>query len=117
MSENRLSVAVVGHANAGKTSLVRTLLRDTEFGEVADQAGLQDELRLLHAALCSGLPVDPYPYLKSGDRCRVVAGPLIGIEGFVVRRKGLCQLVLQVAILGQAAAVEIEADLVEPLDG
>lgn len=34
-----LSVAVVGHANAGKTSLIRTLLRDSEFGEVADQAG------------------------------------------------------------------------------
>ncbi|WP_022940357.1 GTPase/DUF3482 domain-containing protein [Psychromonas hadalis] len=36
---NDLSVAVVGHANAGKTSLMRTLLRDSEFGEVADQAG------------------------------------------------------------------------------
>lgn len=34
-----LSVAVVGHANAGKTSLMRTLLRDSNFGEVADQAG------------------------------------------------------------------------------
>jgi len=34
-----LSVAVVGHANAGKTSLMRTLLRDSEFGEVKDQAG------------------------------------------------------------------------------
>jgi len=34
-----LSVAVVGHANAGKTSLMRTLLRDSEFGEVADEAG------------------------------------------------------------------------------
>ncbi len=36
---NDLSVAVVGHANAGKTSLMRTLLRDSSFGEVADQAG------------------------------------------------------------------------------
>lgn len=39
MSKKGLSVAVVGHANAGKTSLMRTLLRDPEFGEVADQAG------------------------------------------------------------------------------
>jgi len=39
MSKIGLSVAVVGHANAGKTSLMRTLLRDSEFGEVADQAG------------------------------------------------------------------------------
>jgi len=36
---SNLSVAVVGHANAGKTSLMRTLLRDSEFGEVEDQAG------------------------------------------------------------------------------
>ncbi len=39
MAIGQLSVAVVGHANAGKTSLIRTLLRDSEFGEVADQAG------------------------------------------------------------------------------
>jgi len=39
MNRKGLSVAVVGHANAGKTSLMRTLLRDSEFGEVADQAG------------------------------------------------------------------------------
>ncbi|MGB5445463.1 MAG: GTPase/DUF3482 domain-containing protein [Psychromonas sp.] len=39
MNNKGLSVAVVGHANAGKTSLIRTLLRNPDFGEVADQAG------------------------------------------------------------------------------
>ncbi|WP_094751407.1 DUF3482 domain-containing protein [Psychromonas sp. CD1] len=34
-----LSVAVVGHTNVGKTSLIRTLLRDVTFGDVADCAG------------------------------------------------------------------------------
>src|SRR5574338_278541 len=34
-----LSVAVVGHTNTGKTSLLRTLARDAGFGEVSDQAG------------------------------------------------------------------------------
>ena len=29
-----LSLAVVGHTNTGKTSLLRTLLRDSTFGEV-----------------------------------------------------------------------------------
>jgi hypothetical protein len=32
-----LKVAVVGHTNTGKTSLVRTLTRDVEFGEVSDR--------------------------------------------------------------------------------
>lgn len=34
MNENALSIAVVGHTNTGKTSLLRTLLRDEAFGEV-----------------------------------------------------------------------------------
>lgn len=34
-----LTLAVVGHTNTGKTSLLRTLLRNTHFGEVQDSAG------------------------------------------------------------------------------
>jgi small GTP-binding protein len=32
-----LKVAIVGHTNTGKTSLVRTLTRDAQFGEVSDR--------------------------------------------------------------------------------
>lgn len=32
-----LKVAVVGHTNTGKTSLLRTLMRDVSFGEVSDR--------------------------------------------------------------------------------
>lgn len=35
----RVRIAVVGHTNTGKTSLLRTLMRDTSFGEVADAPG------------------------------------------------------------------------------
>ncbi|MGB5680119.1 MAG: GTPase domain-containing protein, partial [Gammaproteobacteria bacterium] len=34
-----IKVAVVGHTNAGKTSLIRTLLRDDRFGKIDDAAG------------------------------------------------------------------------------
>lgn len=34
-----LNIAVVGHTNTGKTSLIRTMLRSTEFGVVEDAAG------------------------------------------------------------------------------
>ena len=34
-----INVAIVGHTNAGKTSLIRTLLRDDQFGKVDDAAG------------------------------------------------------------------------------
>ncbi|PTQ87795.1 GTPase/DUF3482 domain-containing protein [Nitrosomonas ureae] len=34
-----LNIAVVGHTNTGKTSLIRTMLRSTEFGIIEDAAG------------------------------------------------------------------------------
>lgn len=37
MTKDLLTVAVVGHTNTGKTSLLRTLLRDPSFGEVSDR--------------------------------------------------------------------------------
>jgi GTPase SAR1 family protein len=39
MSSRPLRLAVVGHTNTGKTSLVRTLLRSSDFGQVADRGG------------------------------------------------------------------------------
>lgn len=37
MSADMLKLAVVGHTNTGKTSLLRTLTRDEDFGEVSDR--------------------------------------------------------------------------------
>ena len=34
-----IRIAVVGHTNAGKTSLLRTLTRNVDFGEVSDRPG------------------------------------------------------------------------------
>lgn len=39
MSSSTLRLAIVGHTNTGKTSLVRTLCHNRKFGEVADRAG------------------------------------------------------------------------------
>jgi hypothetical protein len=42
-----LRVAVVGHTNTGKTSLMRTLMRDVSFGEVSDRPAVT---RIVQAA-------------------------------------------------------------------
>ncbi|CUI44250.1 GTPase/DUF3482 domain-containing protein [Achromobacter kerstersii] len=39
MADDLIKIALVGHTNTGKTSLLRTLTRDTTFGEVADSPG------------------------------------------------------------------------------
>ena len=38
-AQHPIRVAIVGHTNTGKTSLIRTLLRDEKFGEINDDAG------------------------------------------------------------------------------
>jgi hypothetical protein len=38
-SPSPIRIVVVGHTNTGKTSLIRTLLRDDRFGEIDDAAG------------------------------------------------------------------------------
>jgi GTPase Era involved in 16S rRNA processing len=44
MSDRLLRVAVVGHTNTGKTSLMRTLMRDVSFGEVSDRPAVTKDV-------------------------------------------------------------------------
>jgi transcription antitermination factor NusG len=46
----------------------------------------------------------------------VIGGALAGLSGIVVKTKNAARLVLQVDMLGQAASVEIDVDMVEPID-
>jgi transcription antitermination factor NusG len=61
----------------------------------------------------SPLRVEPHPFLQCGDKVRVEAGPLRGIEGLLVRQKNVFRLVVSVEILGRAAAVEIDISCVK----
>ena len=65
----------------------------------------------------STLRVEPHPFLKSGDRVRVKCGPIAGVEGILVRHKNVARLVLSVLLLGNSAAVEVDATDVERISG
>ena len=84
--------------------------------EVKDQKKLVDELVQIEQALRAGAPLVPHKYLKAGQRCRVIAGPLMDLQGLIVRAKNATRLVLQVDMLGQAASVEMDMDMIEILD-
>lgn len=83
---------------------------------VKDQQRLLGELLQIEQALAAGAPLTPYKYLKSGQRCRVIAGPLLNLEGIVITTKNQTRLILQIDMLGQAASVEIDIDLIEPIE-
>ena len=69
-------------------------------------------------SLRSGLHLrkfEPHPYLVVGERVRIKAGPLEGMEGVLLRKKSNLRVVLTVASIKQSVAVEVDAGDVEPL--
>ena len=83
--------------------------------QVPDQSQFVQEIEQVRRALACGGSFELYPFAVVGRRCRVVRGPFEGIEGVITERLGPARLVLQVAILGQGAALEIDTDLLEPV--
>ena len=84
--------------------------------EVKDQRKLLDELVKIEQALQAGVDLAPHPYIRAGQRCRVMNGPLANLQGIVVKTKDVARLVLQIDMLGQAASVEIDTDMIEIVD-
>jgi transcription antitermination factor NusG len=63
----------------------------------------------------SSVRVEPYPYLRCGDRMRIRSGTLQGLEGILVRKKNLSRLIISLEMLGRSAAVEIDISCLERL--
>ena len=98
-----------------RTELLKTN-RVANLIEVTDQDNFLTELLQIERVLQTGTPVTPHKYLKIGQKCRVIAGPLMGLQGIVITHKDETRLVLQVDMLGQAASVEIDIDMIEPVE-
>lgn len=58
---------------------------------------------------------EPHPYLIVGERARVKTGYLAGMEGVLLRKKGITRVVLSLDLIMQSVAVEVDADNVEPV--
>lgn len=91
--------------------------RVSQVIDAPNQDRLVEELDQIRRAIEAGVDgFDPYPYLTEGRRVRVRCGAMRGVEGIVDDRRGVSRLVLNVETLGQATSLEIDADLLEPLD-
>jgi transcription antitermination factor NusG len=84
--------------------------------EVKDQERLVNELSAIEQALRAGAALQKDKHFKTGQRCRVTAGPLRDIEGVVQRSPRGARLILAVDMLGQAASVEVDSDLIEIIE-
>ncbi len=59
--------------------------------------------------------LEPHAHLGHGQKVRIKSGPLADLTGFLVRQSGGLRVVLCVELIRQAAAVEVNADDVEPI--
>jgi transcriptional antiterminator NusG len=74
-----------------------------------------EEMQAIERVIDSGAPVWSHPYFNHGDRVRVVAGPLAGVEGLFVRdKKNRGRLVVSVKLLQTSVAIEVDCDFVTP---
>lgn len=73
------------------------------------------EIEAIRRAIEGPSPVEPHPFLKCGERVRIKRGALEGVEGILVRKKGLYRLVLSIDILAQSVGLEVDGSDVEPV--
>jgi len=84
--------------------------------DVPDPEGLRYDLSQLRQLLAAKVPLTMESRLAPGDRVRVRYGPMEGIEGTVLSRRGQVRLLVAVNFLQQGASVEIDDFMLEPID-
>jgi transcription antitermination factor NusG len=76
----------------------------------------EEEMAAIRTVVEGRFQVEPHPFLKCGQRVRVLRGAMEGVEGILTRKKNLFRLVLSVDMLAQSVAVEVNAADVEPIN-
>ena len=74
-----------------------------------------EEIDSIRTLVESELAYDPVPLIKEGDMVKVVHGPLKGVVGRLITKKGAhARLILTVDLIGQGVSVEVDAADVKP---
>ena len=64
----------------------------------------------------ASVAAEPYPYLPTGQRVRVISGPLNGMEGVLLRRKSGARVVISIDLIQRSFVVGIDVDALVPID-
>ncbi len=73
------------------------------------------EIQMLRTAVTAQRSIEPYPYLKVGQRVRVIRGPLAGTEGILLRKKENFRVVLSVDLIMRSVVIDVEGSEVTPV--
>ena len=84
--------------------------------EPSNPRKLLRDLVMVRRALRANPALTTTTPLTEGRLVRIISGPFLGIEGRVARITAKMKVVLNIDMIGQATAVEIESSIVEVLD-
>jgi transcription antitermination factor NusG len=73
------------------------------------------EIELLREQIDHLGNIEPHPYLAIGDRVRITAGPLAGLQGILLRKKNELRIVITVQAIMKSFSIETDVDEVEPV--
>jgi transcription antitermination factor NusG len=73
------------------------------------------EIEAIRNALFQNIRAEPYQLLTSGRKVQVKRGPLMGLKGVFIRRKGRTGIVLSMELIQRAILVDLEGADIEVL--
>lgn len=72
----------------------------------------EEDVLAVRTLIDSGVALDVDAALVAGQRVKIIAGPLIGLEGQLIRFKNREVLVINVDLVGSSVRVEVAADAI-----
>src|SRR5258708_33909112 len=77
----------------------------------------EEDLEKLRIGLGGSLNAEPHPFLVAGRRVRIIRGPLEGLAGILLRRKGQFRVVLSLELIQRSIVVDVDiTDIVPAID-
>jgi transcription antitermination factor NusG len=73
------------------------------------------EIAAIRKMIESQSNVEPWPFVRIGQRVKVRRGPLAGLEGILLTAKNSHRLIVSVTLLGRSVAAGIDAAYVTPI--
>jgi hypothetical protein len=74
-----------------------------------------DEVLRLREGLAADLKAEPWTYLTTGKRVRILRGPLEGFQGVLLRRKGRFRFVLSLDLICRSIIADVDVSDVAPV--
>jgi transcription antitermination factor NusG len=75
----------------------------------------ESEIAAIRAAICSGMHVEPWPYLEVGQKVRIEDPTWGGLEGILISFRSSQRIVISVSLLRRSVALEIDRSVVSPV--